>query len=204
MSLAIAAAKPQGDPGLFGFLGKAVGTLTGVATSFIPGPAGAIARGLQRKVFGGGGQPAMRPSVMPVPQPRQIGSVMNGAYRPDVPRGRGLGGFAQAQQPVPAQIQMPTNGVGVDATPAIGCPKGYKPNKSGYYRRIKSPGNPEGSVFYIHPESRCVKIRRRNPANPRAADRALGRIKSAKRFASKMGAVTIRDTCRHAHAHRKK
>ena len=90
---------------------------------------------------------------------------------------------------------MPTGQVGVDATPAIGCPKGYKPNKSGYYRTIKSPGNPEGGVFYIQPGSRCVKIRRRNPANPRAADRALGRIKSAKRFATKMGAVTIRSTC---------
>lgn len=202
MSLAIAAAKPQGDPGFFGDL---LGTVTGIATSFIPGPVGAIARGLQSKVFGRG-RAAAPPRTTPVPQfTAALPTIMNGAgARVDRPRPSKLGIAARAGGGAQQAIVMPTGEVGVDVTPAIGCPKGYKPNKSGYYRRIKSPGNPEGGVFWIAPESRCVRIRRRNPSNPKAADRALGRIKSAKRFATKMGAVTIRDTCRHAHARRKK
>ena len=92
-------------------------------------------------------------------------------------------------------VTMPTGQVGVDATPAIGCPQGYKPNKSGYYRRIKTPYDPVGQVYYIQPGSRCVKIRRRNAANPRAADRAVSRIQSAKRFATKMNRITVRKKC---------
>lgn len=190
MSMQIKLAKAQGDPGLFGFLGKAVGTLTGVATSFIPGPVGAIARGLQSKVFGGSPTPSALPAARALPALRP-GPQIYPSYAP-----------APAGLPVPYQqgagsaIVMPSNGqVGVDATPAIGCPQGYKPNKSGYYRRIRSPGNPEGSVFYIHPKSRCVKIRKRNPANPRAADRAVSRIQSAKRFATKMNRITVRKKC---------
>lgn len=35
---------PRGDPGLFGFLGKAIGTVAKVGASLIPGPVGAVAR----------------------------------------------------------------------------------------------------------------------------------------------------------------
>ncbi len=196
MSLAITATKPQGDPGLFGDI---LGKVTGIATSFIPGPAGAIARNVQSRIFSPNGGAARAPAravstskwrerlvaAMPGPQ-APLPSIMPTPSQP-------MNG-APFAQPGTA-ITMPTGAVGVDTTPAIGCPKGYKPNKSGYFRTIKSPGNPQGSVYYIQPGSRCVKIRRRNAANPRAADRALGRIKSAKRFAKKMSAVTIRSTC---------
>jgi hypothetical protein len=99
-----------------------------------------------------------------------------------------------AQGPGVALV-APTGEPGIDATPAIGCPQGYKPNKSGYYRRIRSPGNPEGSVYYIMPKSRCVKVRKRNAANPKAADRAVSRIESAKRFATRMNRITVRKKC---------
>lgn len=191
MSLAIAAAKPQGDPGLFGFLGKAVGAVTGLASSFIPGPAGAIARGLQSKIFGGGVQRVPTPSYMTPALPTSTRALP----RLDMPQPRRIG-----QQPstdvVPYQAPgMEDVTMYKDVTPAIACPSGYRPNKSAYYRRLKSPGNPEGMLIYVTKGSRCVKIRHRNPANPRAADRALGRIKSAKRFATKMNQVTIRDPC---------
>lgn len=195
MSLAIRTAKAQGDPGLFGFLGKAVGTIAKIGTSLIPGPAGAIARSLSSRIFGGARpQPTVSQAMALPPQARALPSIrqfeglpMNGIpqYVPP-PAPFGPGG---------TQIIMPTGEVGRDITPAVACPQGYKPNKSGYYRRIKSPGNPEGSVFYIAPKSRCVKVRRRNAANPRAADRAMSRIQSAKRFATKMNRVTIRKKC---------
>jgi len=67
---------------------------------------------------------------------------------------------------------------------------GYHPNKSGYYRQAV-PGDPTSAV-YIPPRSMWVKNRRRNPANARATDRAISRIGQAKRYASKLGRITIR------------
>lgn len=200
MSLQIKVAKAQGDPGLFGFLGKAVGTIARVGASFVPGPAGAIARTLTSKIFGGA-QPAA-PTALPTAV-RTLPPIMNGGFLGTVAaraRAAALPQYVPPALPESAfapqgTITMPTGEVGFDTTPAIGCPQGYKPNKSGYYRRIRSPGNPEGSVFYIAPKSRCVKIRKRNPANPRAADRAVNRIQSAKRFATKMNRITIRKKC---------
>jgi hypothetical protein len=66
-----------------------------------------------------------------------------------------------------------------------GCPSGYHPNKTGYYTQRG----------YVPKGSRCVKNRRRNPANPRANDRAISRVKSAKRYAATLGRITIRDKC---------
>lgn len=200
MSLAIQSAKAQGDPGLFGFLGKAVGTVVRGAASFVPGPAGAVARYATSKIFPGGAGPA--PQVRALPAVKSLPSIFTNTQfggRPTPPinvamaEGRGMQLYDGQGQSLP--VPYDPTGVNVDVTPAIGCPKGYKPNKAGYYRRIKSPGNPEGAVFYIQPGSRCVKIRRRNAANPRAADRAVSRIQSAKRFATKMNRITVRKKC---------
>lgn len=59
----------------------------------------------------------------------------------------------------------------------LACPSGFHPNKSSYFL---SDGTfvPEGS--------KCVKNRRRNPMNPRALDRAIGRLNSAKRVQNKL------------------
>lgn len=189
MSLAIAAAKPQGDPGLFGFLGKAVGTVTGLAASFIPGPAGAIARTLQSRIFGGGTTARPLPQAMP-PLPSIQQYTPPPSFKPEL-RARTMGTGSMPQLPPGVSEER----LITDITPAIACPKGYRPNKSAYYRRLKTPGNPDGQLIYVTPKSRCVRIRKRNAANPRAADRAIGRIKSAKRFAKKMGSITIRETC---------
>jgi len=48
------------------------------------------------------------------------------------------------------------------------CPKGFRLNKSSYY--IKSSGE------FVEPRTRCVRIRRRNPDNGRAARRAASRL----------------------------
>ncbi len=55
----------RGDPGLFGFIKKAVGKVAGFGTSLIPGPIGAgikIARGFGQKGPGGVALPVM-PSI---------------------------------------------------------------------------------------------------------------------------------------------
>ena len=77
-----------------------------------------------------------------------------------------------------------------DDTAVTACPPGQRPNKSAYFRM--SPG---GTLIFQPPGSTCVKSRRRNPLNPRAFDRALSRVGSAKRFGEKLGRVTIRKKC---------
>jgi hypothetical protein len=52
-----------------------------------------------------------------------------------------------------------------------GCPSGYHVNKTGYYTR-------QG---YVAPGSQCVRNRKRNPLNPRAASRAMARLEGAKK-----------------------
>lgn len=75
--------------------------------------------------------------------------------------------------------------VGMDygATNGHGPPKGYRLNKTGYY--TKSGG-------WVEPGTKYVKIRRRNPLNPKAADRAISRITSAKKASAKLSRVSIR------------
>jgi len=58
-----------------------------------------------------------------------------------------------------------------------GCPSGYHPNKSAYYTR-------QGRV---EAGSRCVRNRRRNPLNPRALDRSMGRLASAGKALRSLG-----------------
>jgi hypothetical protein len=68
---------------------------------------------------------------------------------------------------------------------------GYRPNRSGYWRR--DPRDASGNTaIWIPPRSIWVKSRRRNPLNPRAADRAISRLTSAKRAATKLNQITIR------------
>lgn len=65
---------------------------------------------------------------------------------------------------------------------------GYRLNKSDYWLR-NGTFVPKGTVW--------VKSRRRNSLNPRALDRALSRVGSAKNAWSKLGRVTIRKACKH-------
>ncbi len=65
------------------------------------------------------------------------------------------------------------------------CPSGYHLNKSAYWRMEN------GQHVYIMPQTRCVRNRRRNPLNPRAADRAIGRLRSASAFGKYLAKVTL-------------
>jgi len=169
----------MGDPGLFGdiFGGikKGLGFATGLVGSVLPGPIGGLAKGISGIL---GGRPrgvAPAPGVgMPIPQ-MQIGT------RPP-PWSFGSFPAATGQQ----------NGRAFPATADTGGPPGtgYHLNKSGYYRR-----SPAGSIVYVPPRSVWVRNRRRNPLNPRALDRALGRVSSAKNASKRLSGVTIRKKC---------
>lgn len=149
--------------GLGGFL---KGVARGAAGFLVGGPAGAAAAVLPDIIGRGGGSSA--PPGLVAPPPMQL----------PVQRTPGILGAAQRFLPggrTGYEVQVPANG--------MGCPKGYKPNKTEYFLK-------DGT--FVPKGSRCVKIRRRNPLNPRAADRAMSRLTSAKKAAQKLNRVTIR------------
>ena len=149
------------------------------------------AAGVASRVLGGSGSsPAIQP---PTVAGTSLADQMRGAV------------VRRAAQLAPAPVMPGTGRVGgqitntrgievyADTVPAgggIGCPPGYRPNKSSYY--MQSPG---GSVVFIEKGMKCVKIRRRNSLNPRALDRAISRVGSAKKAAAKLGRITIRKKC---------
>lgn len=149
-----------GDPGILGAIGGAIGSIfPGVGTAVGAG-LGTLAEGL----IGGGRKPS-RPATTTVERQYPfLGGVFGGRGSTTITQRPGVPSFGP---------QMTTGTV----TQEIGCPSGYHPNKSGYF--TKSEG-------YIPKGTKCVKNRRRNPANPRALDRAMGRLNSAKRMQSKL------------------
>lgn len=220
MSVKVSRARTQGDPSL---LGDIAGGLLGAATGLLTGgPGGAIAGGLAGAgLLGGkGSKPRQRPAipgitgpaVFPRPptftkpsggikrlvqQPVNGGRVQPGAGKrfkaridfPIVGGGAeiGFGGVPTARPSVKKfREEQARQGMGLAPGTKVACPPGYRPNKSSYFLT-------DGT--FVPKDSRCVKIRRRNPLNPRALDRAMGRLTSAKRAAKKLGRVTIRKKC---------
>lgn len=179
MSMAIKVARMQsqgsgfvrpgvGDPGLFGFLGKAVKGISGL----IPGPIGDISR----KIFGT--QPVLRAQPAVVPSTTTFFQQATQQAGPPKPGVR-----AAVERFVPGGETgrfEPNGGM------MLACPTGHHPNKSDYFLK-------DGS--FVQKGTRCVKNRRRNPLNARAADRAISRIESAKRATKRLGRVTIRKPC---------
>jgi len=162
-----------GDPGLFGFLGKAIKTGLGVVSKLgIPLVSGAA--GIAGGLLGGG---------------FAAGPGLPGPVTPTVSRFGGVMPISLGQAG-----QIPTPGVAGrvqrflpgGATGMEGCGNGTRPNKSGYWLQ---------SGQYVEPGSVCVARRRMNPLNPRALSRAMRRIESAKRATSVLSRITIRKKC---------
>lgn len=181
----------QGDPGLLGAIG---GAIKGGVTGFLAGgPAGA----LTGAVIGGVKGAFDDDEPAPIRPPPTIAPVTPGFQVPQlpVPMLPGAGAIAAPTPVVQAPVMAPgTNGrlMGFRPggrfamTPAgtiFPCPAGTRSNKSGYH--IKSGA-------FIAPGSRCVKIRRRNPLNPRALDRAISRLESAKKASEKIKRISVR------------
>lgn len=186
-----------GDPGLFGFLGKVARGALGIATEFVPGPAGAIARRGFRSVFGqkkpSRVQRQLAQQFPATPAVARPGPMRKQRLATAAGRPRGIRGIKRDETSYAIEYQpggRRAPGEVIEAGPGGACPAGYKPNKTGYW--VTSP---LGTPSYVEPGERCVKARRRNPLNPRAWDRAYSRLKSAKRWQKKMAGVVFRETC---------
>lgn len=171
----------RGDPGLFGTLGKLAGGAVGFLTG---GPAGAVAGykaggALGGLIEGGGSKPAVAtPAFAPATSYPVVGSPgITGALQRFVPGG--ATGY---------QVNASAAGSG-----GAGCPKGHRPNKSSYFLR-------DGT--FVPAGTKCVKSRRRNPANPRALDRALGRLNSAKRLQHKLAGYSTEKYSKSGHVNK--
>ena len=166
----------QGDPGIFGFLGKAFkGGLGLISRAGIPGVS-ALA-GVAGGVLGAKTQKAgQRESMRILSQP--LGFA-----------GQPMPAFTRPQRPAPGiraagQRFFPGGATGMIEGGPPG--PGYHLNKSNYFLL-------DGT--FVPAGSRWVKNRRRNPLNPRALDRAIGRLGSAKKATKKLGRITIRSAC---------
>lgn len=183
----------QGDPGLFGSIIGGIKSGFSVASRFMPGGGairGAIglAQGAISRLRGGGARPSAR----------NIGTIRGRQEQLQIlPMGGRMRG-PRAVEPVPglkglAQRIIPGGETGLQVPGvAIGArvPQGYHLNKSAYWT-----GAGGMNPVYIPKESIFVKNRKRNPLNPRAWDRAFGRLNSAQNFKKKMGRITIREKC---------
>jgi hypothetical protein len=171
----------SGDPGLFGFLGSAIKKVAGIA-KIIPGPIG-FAAGAISKFLPNGGQVA---PVLRARLPGQTGPISFPGAAPMT--------FAP-QQPTPgfaglAKRLIPGGETGYEPIPAtngaIGSPAGYHVNESDYFLK-------DGT--FVPAGSRWVKNRKRNPLNPKAASKAIGRIEQLKRATARFSRITIRKKC---------
>ena len=173
MSLAIKRGKARGDPGLWSSI-RDIGA--GFLGGGVSGGVGAIGQQL--------GLGSLQRPAIAAPLGAQINLPFMG------PPGAGM----EIKGPLGFGFEF---GVGELAEGArmLGpgamngkTPPGYHYNKTGYF--VKGP-----PAQYIPAGTKLVRNRRRNPLNPRAFDRALGRVGSAKAFGEKLKRVTIRKKC---------
>lgn len=169
----------QGDPGLFGGL---IGGFKGFGGSFLSGgnPFAGAASGAVAGFRGA-------PSLSTVPPPISVAMGRPPSGRPQGPRGArviptpGIVGRIQRFLPGGATgLEMAgAAATGTDMVPFI--PKGFHPNKSAYFLR-------DGT--FVAKGSKFVKNRRRNPLNPRALRRAIGRIDAGKIWQGKLHEIS--------------
>lgn len=186
-----------GDPGLFGTIfgaargllsrtpvGRVVSTGLSMATGFMAGRRNPRQIGTlkgRRSLAGGGACP---PGMSPHFRTGECAASPFGmGPRTPTTRVPGFRGFGQRL--------IPGGATGFEGGEVV--PVGYHLNKTGYYRGGRPKSDFE--LEWVEPRSIAVRNRKRNALNPRAADRAIGRITSAKKFAAKLGRITIRKEC---------
>ena len=173
----------MGDPGCFGDLwGGIKGAVGGFVTG---GPLGAIGGAIKGAI-------GERESVQSA-TPRLPPMIGISGNAPILMNGDLTRGFGVQQVPKPGPRAFLERGFAggetgyYDQDPTYRAGKasqtGYHWNKSGYFLK---------SGEWVPAGSRQVKNRRRNPLNPRALDRSISRITSAKRASKKLSRVTIR------------
>ncbi len=112
--------------------------------------------------------------------PQQIGRGVQQVLQPSrPPMGTMRRTFIPpAIQPTPFQLGIPRGA----CPPGMACPKGMRLNKSDYFL---TPGT------FVAAGTRCVSIRRSNPANVRALRRAIRREEGFIRLAKRTGLVAL-------------
>jgi hypothetical protein len=186
----------RGDPG---FLDGLWNGIKGAATGFLAGgPIGAVLGGTQGLVSGsskksvGGKIGGFAGSMLGKLTANRTSSMPGAGVALAAPVSvatAGIFGFGDPTKPKPplmpgadgrdtdGGIPGPGEwmaGMGVRHKSAYsngGCPAGYHPNKTGYYTK-------QG---YVAAGTQCVRNRKRNPLNPRAASRALSRLTGTKK-----------------------
>lgn len=152
----------RGDPGLLGDIWKGVKK---IGTSVVRGAIGTITGGPIAGI-----KSAIGSFVAP-PAP----SFSMGPPLPDLQQQYGVINVQTGVQP---SMSLTPSGA------LVPCQmKGYRVNKSGYYRHPR--GNPAAAV-YVPPKSVCVKTRRLNVANPRALRRAIRRAQGFAKLARRV------------------
>ena len=157
----------QGDPGIFGDIGRFIGG----AVKSIPVVGGLVGSGITAlaNVVDPIKQPT--PAIPPMLTPRYPTTTVGGR----VPSPGVMGAVERF---------LPGGETGYErGRPGQSVGGGYRWNKSGYWLK-------DGT--YIEPGTKIVKVRRRNALNPKALDRAMSRVTSAKRASKKLSRVTIR------------
>jgi hypothetical protein len=134
----------------------------------------------------GGGQPktVSQAQVAPQVSPRlNGGAISNVAVQQALQQAQG-----RPKPGVGAMIErfVPGGASGFFENGAGPAPSGYHWNKSDYFLM-------DGT--FVPKGTKLVKNRRRNSLNPRALDRAIGRVSGAKKASKKLGRITIRSAC---------
>jgi hypothetical protein len=162
----------RGDPFLHKKIIGGIKKVAGVAVNLLPGPVGAVARGLVKYAGAGsavGGFESVGPSL---------------GYAP--PAGMTLAPPGMNGGP-PLSSQGVLDVIGACA-PGGRLLRGFRWNKSGYFTKGGGTSRWPEAVQYHPKGTTCVKTRRMNVANPRALRRALRRAqgfsKLARRFVS--------------------
>lgn len=166
----------RGDPGLFSFIGKAVKSVARIGTSFLPGPAGQMARA----IVGGGGrrppqQQQMFPGGIPLRQPFAA------------PRSFGGGGNVRGRRPRWTAPQED------ERWERAGSPEGDA--SPGRVREARSPGaqgeqvpdchgEQQGTVSSLHHRARTWWYFR-PPLSGKSWRRSASRSRSERRMSTK-------------------
>jgi len=108
-----------------------------------------------------------------------LGVLGGGEQRPPIGPSK-FSRAAQQQVPAPGALAAGQRFFPGGATGMMTCPSGFHPNKQGYFLKSGS---------WVEEGSRCVKNRRRNPMNPRALDRAIGRVDGGKRLQHRLAQI---------------
>ena len=168
----------MGDPGFFGTLwGGIKGAVGGLVTG---GPIGMVGGAVKGALSQGASVTTASPQLPPMMTMPTLVQAQNGVRPPSVLT---VGGMAPGGPRPSISFGPQEAGMGGAYQAGKASSPGYHWNKSGYFLK-------DGT--WIEKGTRQVKNRRRNPLNPRALDRSMSRITSAKRASKKLGRITIR------------